>query len=79
MASGLDSLISNLVGKKKKCKKYDRKETFELIHMSDDYVTHGKCRCCSEYFSKQLIINDFGNLKDNHADKQFRLLRIKEV
>ena len=56
---------------------------FELFHMSEDCAAHGKCRYCSEYISKQLIMNsllkDFGNLKDNHIDEQFRLLLRKGV
>ena len=57
MASSLDSLTSNLVRANGTfCKKCDREERFELIHKSEDYVAHGKCRNCSEYVSKQLIM-----------------------
>ena len=79
MASSLDSLTSNLVVVNKSfCKNCDRKERFELTHISEYYVTHGNCRNCSEYVLKQLImdsiINDFDNLRDNHTDEQLRLL-----
>ena len=60
------------------CKKCDHEEKFELIHIIEDYVAHGKCRNCQEYVLKQLnkqsIFKDFANLRDNHTDEQLKLL-----
>ena len=50
----------------------------EFTHIHEDYVPHGKCRNCSEYCWRQLImnsiLNDFDNLIDNHTDEEFKLL-----
>ena len=71
----IGSLTSNLGGVNETfCKKCDRKERFELMHISEYYIAHGKCRNCTEYVSKQLIIdsifNDVDNLIDNHTDRR---------
>ena len=44
-------------------------------------IAHGKCKnCYSGYSKRQLsILNDFDNLRSNHADEQFRLLLRKGI
>ena len=59
-------------------------ESCEITHIDEDYVAHGKCKNCYSGYSKcQLnkdsILNDFGNLRVEHNDEQFRLLLRKGV
>ena len=58
--------------------------SWELTHIDEDYIAHGKCRnCYSGYSKRQLNVDftyrNFANLRANHTDKQFRLLLRKGV
>ena len=80
MASSLNLLSSNLVGVSGMVRN-ECGGSCEFTHVNEDYVAHGKCRNCYSGYSKhQLNIpNDFGNLRDDHTDEQFRLLLRKRV
>ena len=83
MASSLDSLSSNLVGVSKMvCNECE--DSYEITHMDEDYVVHGKCKnCYSGYNKHQLnknpIFDNFLNPRVSHNDQQFRLLLRKGV
>ena len=80
LTSRLDFLMSNLVEVSGMvCD--NSGESCEFTYVNEDCITHGKCRNCYSGYSKhQLnILNDFDNLRDGHADEQFRLLLRKGV
>ena len=83
MASSLDSLMNNLVGVSGMlCNECG--ESFEITHIDEDYVAHGKCKnCYSEYSKRQLSVNsifdNLDNLRVGHNEEQFRLLLRKGV
>ena len=79
MASSLDSLTSNLVGVSGMTCNLSG-ESCEITNIDQYYVAHGKCRNCYSGYSKHQINKDsifdtFLNLRVNHTDEQFRLLR----
>ena len=83
MASNLDSLSSNIAGVSGMACNECEEEVCEFTHINEDYVAHRKCRnCYSGYSKNQLtvdsILSNFVNLRDNHTDKQFRLLHRRE-
>ena len=83
MAKSLDSLTNNLV--RVSGLVYNLcKESCEITHIDESYVAHEKCKECQLGYSKcqlnkDFILNDFGNLRVEHNDEQFRLLLRKGV
>ena len=83
MASSLDLLSKNLVGTNgmmckrcEKCEKCEKCESeAELIHIDENYVTHGMCgKCGGDSHHKLMIEPIFDNLRVGHMNEQFRLL-----
>ena len=77
MASSLDLLSKNLVGTNwmmcEKCEKCASEA--ELIHIDENYVTHGICgKCGGDSHQKLMIEPIFDNLRVGHMNEQFRLL-----
>ena len=78
MASSLDSLTSNLVGVSGiVCNGCGG--SCEFTHIDEGYVAHGKCPCSGHSKRQLSILNNIDNLRNNHADEQFRLLPRKGV
>ena len=74
MASSLDLLSKNLVGTNRMmCEKCGSEA--EIIHIDENYVTHGMCgKCGGDSHHKLMIAPIFDNLRVGHMNEQFRRL-----
>ena len=71
MVSSLDSLARNLVGVNRMVCKRCGSEA-ELIHIDENYVSHGTCGKCRDSSHWKLAIDPiFDNLRVGHMDEQF--------